>query len=213
MFYDSDGYLTNTVGAVPGATSSFGYERDVSNHVVFGRINSVTDSEGYTVTFDYDAMDRVTNVTYPDGSTERSIYDKLDLVGKKDRLGHWTRSTYDADRRLVAVSDALARLTQFQYCNCGALDKLIDALGHVTSWTYDLQGRVTSKQYDDGSQMSYAYENTTSRLIQMTDARGSPRCTRIIRTIRSSRSATRTLSFLPRQSPTRTARTTTASPL
>jgi RHS repeat-associated protein len=172
MFYDSDGYLTNTVGAVPGATSSFGYERDVSNHVVFGRINSVTDSEGYTVTFDYDAMDRVTNVTYPDGSTERSIYDKLDLVGKKDRLGHWTRSTYDADRRLVAVSDALARLTQFQYCNCGALDKLIDALGHVTSWTYDLQGRVTSKQYDDGSQMSYAYENTTSRLIQMTDARG-----------------------------------------
>jgi RHS repeat-associated protein len=41
-----------------------------------------------------------------------------------------------------------------------------------TTWNNDLLGRVGSKVYADGSQVSYAYESSTSRLHQMTDARG-----------------------------------------
>jgi YD repeat-containing protein len=32
----------------------------------FARVRTFTDSEGWTVTYDYDAADRVTKVTYPD---------------------------------------------------------------------------------------------------------------------------------------------------
>ncbi|HTS18573.1 MAG TPA: RHS repeat-associated core domain-containing protein [Verrucomicrobiae bacterium] len=172
MFYDGDGYLTNVVGAVPGATTSLGYARDGGGHVLFGRPTSITDSEGYSINLAYDAMDRVTNVTYPDGTTYQTLYNNLDPVATKDRLGRWTRSSYDADRRLVAVTDALGHFTQYQYCACGALENLIDQLGHITTWTHDLQGRLVSKQYDDGSLVQYAYENTTSRLTSMTDAQG-----------------------------------------
>jgi hypothetical protein len=37
----------------------------------------VTESEGYTETFDYDVLDRLTKVTYPDSSFEQTVYDRL----------------------------------------------------------------------------------------------------------------------------------------
>ena len=72
----------------------------------------------------------------------------------------------------MAVIDPLWRTTQFQYCVCGALENLIDPLGHTTSWSHDLEGRVTAKTYADNTSVQYVYENTTSRLKQMTDAKG-----------------------------------------
>jgi RHS repeat-associated protein len=172
MFYDGDGYLTNVVGAVAGAKTSFAYDRDAYGHVLYGRVKSVTDSEGYSVTFDYDALDRITQVTHPDNTTEQLVYDKLDPIWKKDRLNRWTRSFYNANRQLIAVIDAMERTTRFEYCNCGALESLTDPLGHTTTWTRDVQGRVISKHYDDGSQTSNTYENATSRMKQITDAKG-----------------------------------------
>jgi YD repeat-containing protein len=49
--------------------------------------------EGWTVTYDYDAADRVTKVTYPDGTAETYTYDKLDLASYQDRQYRvWTYS-------------------------------------------------------------------------------------------------------------------------
>ena len=45
-----------------------------------------------------------------------------------------------------------------------------DPKTNVTSWTYDVQGRLTGKQYPDTSTVTYAYETTTSRLKSVTDA-------------------------------------------
>jgi hypothetical protein len=44
-------------------------------------------------------------------------------------------------------------------------------MGRTTSWSTDVQGRRTAKQYNDGSQETYVYETTTSRLRQITDER------------------------------------------
>ena len=35
---------------------------------------------------------------------------------------------------------------------------------NVTGWSYDVQGRLTTKTYPDISTVVYAYETTTSRL-------------------------------------------------
>ena len=42
-------------------------------------------------------------------------------------------------------------------------------MGRTTSWLTDVQGRRTAKQYADGSQVTYLYEDTTSRLRQIVD--------------------------------------------
>jgi YD repeat-containing protein len=92
----TDGYLLSVTGPVPGATTTFVYDNAM-------RIQSVTDSEGYTVATAYDNIDRPTALTYPDMTTKQFAYTDnvtgamlLDPTGSKDRRGRWTYRYYDA---------------------------------------------------------------------------------------------------------------------
>jgi YD repeat-containing protein len=78
-----------------------------------------TDSEGWSVTYDYDVADRVTKVTYPDGTTDQCVYDKLDLASYRDRQGRVWTYTHDADRRLTSVTDPAGQQTQYVYNDNG----------------------------------------------------------------------------------------------
>src|SRR5262249_3889733 len=78
----------------------------------------------------------------------------------------------DAMRRLVLTRDPLGRLLRQEWCNCGALNALIDANGNRTSWNRDLQSRVTAEVRADNSSTGFSYETTTSRLKRRTDAKG-----------------------------------------
>lgn len=67
----------------------------------YGRMNTITDSDGYTRTLDYDAMDRPTKTTYPDATFEETVYERLDPVRVRDRLGRWSHRTYNAPQKGV----------------------------------------------------------------------------------------------------------------
>jgi RHS repeat-associated protein len=163
--YNSLGYLTRIVNANDQTAASFTYDQ-------FGRVATRTDSEGYTVTYAYDALDRIITETYPDGTTRAFTWNKLDLASVKDRQGRVTSYTYDAVRNLVNVKDPLDHQTKFGYYENGTLQSQTDPNGNVTSWSIDIQSRVTGKKYADGTQVANTYENTTSRLKAMTDALG-----------------------------------------
>src|SRR5262249_39022950 len=60
--------------------------------------------------------------------------------------------------------------TAYSYFENGTPKSLTDPNGNLTRWTIDIQGRVTSKSFADNSQMTFNYENTTSRLVSVTDA-------------------------------------------
>lgn len=165
LTYDSKGYLTGIAGPVAGATVSFGYDG-------FGRVRTVTNSQGYKITTDYDVLDRPTLITYPDSSYEQIVYDKLDAVHRRDRMGRWSHTIYDSLRRASAFVDALGRVTQFMWCSCGSLSEIVDPLKNITTFTRDLQGRLLRKTYPDGKSTNYVYEATTSRLKEVTDAKG-----------------------------------------
>lgn len=167
LTYDTNGYLLSVDGPLAGSGDTYSFTYDA-----VGRIRTATDPDGYTVTNSYDNLDRLTNIAYPDGTFSAFTYDKLDLVTVRDREGRETFSTYDALRRLTSIQDPLNRVVQFQYCDCGALSALIDPMGRPTRWDYDLEGRVTSRQYVDGSRVLYTYENTTSRLKSAEDETG-----------------------------------------
>jgi RHS repeat-associated protein len=165
--YDTNGYLLTLDGPLPGTndTARFTYDG-------YGHLRTVTDTEGYTLTYDYDALDRLTRTTYPDGTFEENTWSRLDRVSFRDRMGRLTQYTYDGNRRLTAVEDPLHRITGYDWCSCGQLSGLVDAMGRTTRWHRDLQGRVTAKEYVDGSQVQYAYERSSSRLKSILDEKG-----------------------------------------
>jgi RHS repeat-associated protein len=165
LTYNVNGYLTSVAGPVAGSSTTFTYDG-------YGRIRTITDPDGYVVRTDYDVLDRPTVVTFPDNTYEQFVYDRLDAVHYRDRLGRWSHNVYDSLRRQNVAIDALGRLTQYIWCSCGSLSEIIDPLKNITSFTRDLQGRVVTKTYNTGKSISYTYENTTSRLKQMTDAKG-----------------------------------------
>jgi len=160
------GYLTGVSGPLAGDTGQITLTYDT-----YGRVQSVSDADGYALSYTYDNLDRPLTVTYPDGTTEQNIYTNLDLTLHKDRLNHWTRNFYDSNRHLIAREDPDGRVTNFNYCICGALESMVDANGNMTSWVRDLEGRLTGKTYADQSAVAYAYSTTTSRLLSMTDAK------------------------------------------
>ncbi len=89
-----------------------------------------------------------------------------------DRQGRTTTATYDAVRNLIAVSDPLNETTKFGYYENGKLRTLTDPNGNVTTWSVDVQSRVTGKTYANNHCTVTAYEATTSRVHAVTDALG-----------------------------------------
>src|SRR5207237_5227739 len=68
----------------------------------------------------------------------------------------------------------LARVTAVDLGRCGQLKSLTDPLGRTTTWLTDVQGRPIAKQYTDGSEVTYQYENTASRLRLTIDEKQQP---------------------------------------
>jgi RHS repeat-associated protein len=163
------------------AVTSFTYDPE-------NRVQTVTNTpDNYTVTTNYDNLDRPIQITYSDlpATTQQfkyTIYVNgqdtgvkiLDLTASKDRLNRWTIREYDGNRRLTKITDPLNRVIQYGWCNCGSLTSITDANQHVTTFHRDdLLSRVTSKTFDGGIEpIQYTYEQTTSRLKSITDAQG-----------------------------------------
>ena len=163
----SGDYLTLVTGPISGGQNSYTYDSAE-------RVSTVTDSEGYRITKDYDNLDRPTTTIYPDSTSDQTFYNKLDVYYTVDRQGRTTYNQYDAIRELMQTTDPLGRTTKYTWCLCGGLSTLTDANNNVTTWNLDTEGRVTGKKnHVDSSQFTYAYESNLSRLHSMTDARGS----------------------------------------
>jgi len=165
--YDASGRLQRIDGPVAGTNDSISFTYDS-----YDRVQSVTDSDGYTITTTYDVFDRVTTNSFPDGSKEITTYNYLDPDSFTDRAGTFSKFTFNALRQLIAVQQATNWITRYQYCKCGDIKAITDPLGRITQWFHDVQGRVTAKQYMDGSRVEYTYEAATSRLKSVKNERG-----------------------------------------
>jgi RHS repeat-associated protein len=165
--YDANGYLISVDGPLSGTNDT-----STATYDGFGRVHTMTDVSGYTLTFDYDAMNRVTRITHPDATFSQYTYERFHLAAIRDRAGRQTFLEHDNIRQLQKRTDPLGRVTLFLWCNCGGIKGLTDPMGRTTEWHMDIQGRPISKRYPDGSQISYFYENATSRLREIVDEKG-----------------------------------------
>ena len=160
--YFSSGSFTNwlaeTIDLEISRTNSFTY--------LNGLVYSQTDPRGLTVTNTWDNLQRLTSQTYPDGTFITNTYDKLDLVKVVDRMGYSNSFTYNSVRQLVAQTNALGRVTLYNYCTCGALSSITDPLNQVTSFFYDNAGHRTNTVYADG----YGVTNNYNLIGQLTNS-------------------------------------------
>ncbi len=138
----------------------------------FGNIASVTGPDGYFVRFTYDSLDRRTRIIFPDETYEETIYFRLDPQSTRDRLGRLTTYSYNSLRQLEAITDPALRTISYNWCRCGALTEVIDAMSRITTWERDLAGRAIAKVYTDGSKIKYDYEPLSGRLKSITDKKG-----------------------------------------
>jgi RHS repeat-associated protein len=161
--YGPSGLLLSVKQPSAGALTTFAYD-------AFNRLRSSTNPLGYELQFSYDVADRLTGVAYPNGTSTHNTYHLLDLASTTDSLKRTTSFIYDALRRLVQVTDPLGRTDKYGYCSCGAVTQLTDGNGHTTNWSYDDEDRPIGKTFADGSEFTYNYESTTSRLKSITDA-------------------------------------------
>ena len=177
--YDGSGRLTTITDAAGNTFKSSTYSGTCGggSFINCDVPATVTDSEGRTLTYARDALDRVTSTTYPDSTTDLYSYTgaggnhkDLDLLSHTDRLSRVTSYTYDNNRRQTQVTDPLSHTVQYGYYANGALNTLTDQNSHTTTWTVDIQSRPTVKTFADSKTITYAYESTTSRPHTVTDA-------------------------------------------
>lgn len=133
------------------------------------RVRTHLDAGNYQTTCDYDNFDRLTLVTHPDGSTQQFAYQYLDLAATKDRAGRWSRTAYNEVRQPVAQLSPDGKITQYDWCLCGQLQKLTDAAGRETKWTWAPGGYLQEKLLPDGvTKTTYTYEPNSGRLATIT---------------------------------------------
>jgi len=96
-----------------------------------------------TVTYEYDARDRLTKTIYPDNSYTETVYDLVGNIDReRDRFGVWTDYEYDAYGRLVQTnySDGTSEIRT--YTAEGLLETVTDRSGYITRNEYDAAGRL-----------------------------------------------------------------------
>ncbi len=165
--YDTNGLLQSIDGPLAGSSDTVTFTYDALD-----RVRTVTDVDGFTVTNIYDNFDRVTTNSFPDGTTATVVYDRLDPVTMKDREGRITQYEFDGIRQLRKITEATNWVTRLDYCKCGNIKSITDPMGRITRWSYDIQGRPTAKIYPDDSRIEYTYQTNTSRIFLIKNERG-----------------------------------------
>ena len=129
--YDPRGFLTKKEFA-DGTTANFEYD-------VKGNLTKATDADS-SVTYAYDAANRLTNVDY--GSN------------------HTLAFTYDAGGRRTQMVDQDGFATNYSYDTLGRLKQLTDKAGaNIISYTYDTVGQLAREDNGNGTFTTYSYDD------------------------------------------------------
>ena len=136
----------------------------VNQYDGFGRLTNSLDANAVTTAFTYDLLGRITSKTITSGtattvSTEAFIYTPFGMTNYVNPLGHTNWYVYDSIGRLLSQTNANLERLAFSYNANNQLVSLTDGKNHVTTWNYDLYGRITNKVSNTGQTLfAYAYD-------------------------------------------------------
>lgn len=151
-----------------------------------GNLIAKTDANGATISYSYDELGRLLKKSYPDGTEENFSYDaKGNILTATNKNISYTYS-YDANNRMVSVTDSNNRTLRYDYDLVGkktalilpdgqqvayhydATNRLAEIVGleSTFNFNYDPLGRRTKLTYPNGVAAGYSYDSA-SRLTKL----------------------------------------------
>ena len=135
--YDERERPTRSVLLNPTTTGTEGLV-DSATYDKRGLTKTVTDANGKTRFFEYDALSRLTRYT-------NSLGKSVDLV-------------WDARDNLIELRDYNGNVTRFEYDRADRLVKEMLPLGQTKAYTYDAKGNTETITYARGNRIRYVYD-------------------------------------------------------
>ncbi|WLD94477.1 DUF6531 domain-containing protein [Alkalihalobacillus sp. AL-G] len=117
-----------------------------------GRLASMTDKNGNSLTLTYNTDNQVQTVTGPAGRT--------------------LSFTYTTNGKIDSITDPLSRTVRFGYDGDGQLTTATNKRGHSTTYTYDINGMTSITDPEGHTFIENVYDQR-SRVIKQYDANGS----------------------------------------
>jgi RHS repeat-associated protein len=176
--YDSLGRLLKETDPLDSVTS---YRYDAKGNLI-----GKTDANGASIDYRYDELGRLLIKSYPDGTQETFSYDAKGNIARAANKNIAYTYTYDANNRMVSVSDSNNRTLRYDYDLSGnktaltmpdgqsvayhydAANRLAGIVGldGTFGFNYDTLGRRTKLAYPHGAVASYSYD-IASRLTKL----------------------------------------------
>jgi len=162
LIYDPVTHNLSEIKSGTNTVKSFTYD-------TVGRVRTVTDDTGLTLTYEYNDLNQVIRILYPDtvysSGTPVSKFVTINrssccphiIDGIIDRAGLATTYVYDALKRLRQVQGPSGTV-MYDYDSNGNLVKLTDIDKKTTTFEYDLDNRLVKKIFADVKFASYTYD-------------------------------------------------------
>lgn len=149
-------HVTESDGNVVHITKKYTYD-------VCGRIASVEEQDGHTVSYEYDGLGRVISEEDSNGKVIKNTYDARGRLTSRNVCGNITTYVYTGTGKIKAVIDATGGTTEYSYNLLDQVDEVtrygVDGdADHVTSYSYDLAGRIIEAENALGFKDIYEYD-------------------------------------------------------
>ena len=163
--YDGDGNLAQVTDPM-GGTTQYGYTAECHDLV------SVTDARGNTQTITYNSSYQVAALGTCCGSLSFSYQPAQRQTTVTDGNGHATLYRYDGRKRVAEIEDALGQVTSRTWDAAYHLTGVTDANGHSTTYTYDARSNLLTETDALGHVAVTTWHPTFNRPATVTDANG-----------------------------------------
>ena len=141
-------------------------QREYTYDKVFNQVSSIVDERGNLTLFDIDT-------TNGNRRAMTRVVGEVDSLANGETDDVTTTYTYTSYGLLDTLTDALGRVTDYDYDAVGRLSQARFAVGTAyearQQFEYDAAGNLTAFVNENGSRTQYTYD-TRNRLIQVTEA-------------------------------------------
>jgi RHS repeat-associated protein len=172
-----------------GVTDRMGDTTTISYHTETGKILTITNNKGNTITNTYTAQEQtitnpdnnetvgftfynLTRIDYPDGTKEQFTYDgRGNMLTRVDRNNNTWTYTYNDRGQVLTVTNPTGGVTTYTYNADATLASATDSDTGTTTYEYDGYKRPIKTVHPDTTSVAVTYD-LNDQVTSITDERG-----------------------------------------